>query len=103
MNNNLPKFIALEKLAKVVSYGRITLDLQLRDGNIIGITTKGNKRTMYNGSQKDDKTNAVAKNHIVTRINEQLDSNIPNSTLTFKVQTQHDKIKVVEIESEQTI
>lgn len=103
MNNNLIKFIAIEKLTKAINYGRITLDLQLRDGSIIGITTKGNKRTLYNASVKDDKDNTTAKNHIVARINDQIEKNLPKSTITFKVYSEHDKIKSIEVESEQTI
>lgn len=99
---NLAKFIALEKLLKDVGHGSVNLKFQLRDGKIVGITTRGVKKTLYNSSEKDININQVALEYIVRRISQQLESQV-NSELVFKVSNISSKIKSVEVESEQTI
>ncbi|MBI5954448.1 MAG: hypothetical protein HY865_22555 [Chloroflexi bacterium] len=100
--SNLPKFIALEKLVQTVGHGRIDLELQLRAGEIVGVTTTGSKRTLYNSSDKDTNNNQAALEYIIKRISQQLESKV-QSELVFKVDTNFDKIRSVTAESKQTI
>lgn len=100
--NNLPKFIALEKVVQTVKHGNIALELKVRDGAIVGVVTNGSKKTLYNQSTKDINTNNTAFEHILKRINQQLESQITGE-LVFKITSSKDKIKSVEITSEQTI
>jgi uncharacterized FlaG/YvyC family protein len=99
---NLTKFIALEKLVQAIGHGTVDLELQLRAGKIVGITATGNKKTVYNSSDKDINDNKAALEYIVKRINQQLATKA-QSELTFKVSSNSDKIKVVQVESKQTI
>lgn len=104
MNNasNLPKFIALERLVQAIKHGAIDLQLQLRAGQIVGITTTGSKRTLYNSSEADVNTNNAAVEYIGRRIAQQLESGVSGETV-FKVFNNKDKIKSIEVESKQTI
>ena len=102
MTNNLPKFIALEKLAQSLQHGSVHLELQLKAGQIVGVTTTGNKRTLYNSSEKDINTNQLALEYIVKRVSQQLETNTFGEII-FKVFTVKEKIKSVEVESKQTI
>lgn len=96
--SNLPKLIALETLAKKVQHGAINLSIQVRQGEIVGITAKGNKKTRYNISDKDQNTNQVALEYIASRLHQQLDGKI-DGELSFKVMNKADKIDTVELES----
>ena len=100
--SNLPKFIALERLVQTIKHGAINLQLQLRAGEIVGITTTGNKRTLYNSSDVDINTNQVAVEYIGKRISQQIESGV-SGELVFRVFNNKDKIKSIEIESKQTI
>lgn len=96
--SNLPKFIALETLAKKVQHGTINLSVQVRKGEIIGVIAKGNKKTLYNSSEKDQNTNQVALEYIASRLHQQLDGKI-DGELSFKVNNKSDKIESIELES----
>lgn len=100
--SNLPKFIALEKVVQTVGHGTIDLEFQLRAGEIVGITTTGSKKTIYNSSDKDVNNNQSALEYIIKRINQQLESKV-QSELVFKINNVSDKIKSVVVESKQTI
>lgn len=100
--SNLPKFIALEKLVQGLGHGRVDLSLQVRAGKIVTVLTSGNKRTLYNSSEKDINTNQKALEYIVKRIVQQLESGV-SSEVVFKINSAKDKIKSVEVESKQTI
>lgn len=100
--SNLPKFIALEKVVQSVKHGNIALEFKVRDGQIVGVITNGNKRTLYNQSTKDINTNDTAMEHVLKRINQQLESGV-SGELVFKIQINKDKIKSVEVSSSQTI
>lgn len=100
--NNLPKYIALEKLLQTVGHGRVNLELSLRAGEIVGVTTTGTKRTLYNSSPKDQNNNQAALEYMVRRMSAQLEK--PNSwEISFKVSGNADKIKSIEVTSLQTI
>lgn len=99
--NNLSKFIAIEKVLQSVGHGKVNLELTLRSGNIVGITTRGNKKTLYNASEKDENTNQIALAYIVKRVSQQFESST-QWELGFKVGGIADKIKVIEVESQQT-
>ena len=99
--NNLTKFIALEKLLQTIGHGKVNLDLILRAGSIVGITTRGTKKTLYNSSEKDENNNQTALEYILKRIQTQLESNTQNE-LVFKISSNSDKIRSVEVESTQT-
>lgn len=100
--SNLPKFIALEKLVQTLKHGKVGLELQLRAGEIVGVIATGNKKTLYNSSEKDINTNKTALEYILKRIKQQLESKA-SGELVFKVFNSQDKIKSVEVESKQTI
>lgn len=99
---NLTKFIALEKLLQTIGHGTVNLGLSVRAGKIVGITTTGAKKTLYNQSEKDENTNTKALEYILRRIHSQLESK-SQGELVFKIVSNFDKIKVVEITSTQTI
>lgn len=96
--SNLPKFIALETLAKKVQHGTINLELQVRKGEIISVTAKGKKKTLYNESEKDQNTNKAAIEYIVERIGKQLETRV-DGELVFKVNNKKDHISIIELES----
>lgn len=99
--NNLVKYIALEKLLQTISHGRVNLELSLRSGEIVGITTTGTKKTLYNSSAIDQNNNQVALEYLVRRISQQLE-NQNLWEITFKVNGNSDKIKTIEVTSTQT-
>lgn len=96
--SNLPKLIALEKLAQNVLHGRINIDMQVRSGGIFSITAKGNKKTLYNQSAKDINTNTEALSYLLTRIKQQV-TDKKTGVITFTVNTHEGKIKIIEVES----
>lgn len=100
--NNLPKFIALEKLLQNIKHGKVDLEFLLREGKIVGIATTGSKKTVYNQSDKDINTNEVALEYILKRITQQLESGVA-SELLFKITNERSTIKSVVVESKQTI
>lgn len=100
--SNLPKFIALEKLLTSISHGRVELDLQVRSGEIVGITAKGSKKLLYNSSEKDINTNQTALEFIVKRMSQQTEKKI-SGEVVFRVKNVEDKIKSIEVESSQII
>lgn len=102
MSNNLSKFIALEKLITAIGHGRVDLQLQLRSGGIVGVTTTGTKRTLYNMSEEDVHGNQTALEDVVKRVAQQLESGV-SSELVFRIKNFQDKIKSIEVESTQTI
>lgn len=102
MSSNLPKFIAIEKVIQTLGHGNLGLDLQVRGGKIVGIGITGSKKTLYNSSEKDVNTNQAALEYIVRRISHQLESKV-SGELIFKVHNQNDKIRTVEMESNQTL
>lgn len=100
--NNLTKYIALEKLLQTIGHGRVNLELSLRAGDIVGITTTGTKKTLYNSSAKDQNNNQVALEYIVRRISQQLE-NKSLWEINFKVSGNSDKVKSIDVTSTQTI
>lgn len=98
---NLAKFIALEKLLQTIGHGRVDLELQVRAGSIVGITTTGSKKTLYNTSEKDENDNRRALEYIVRRISQQLESR-SQWELNLKVSGNSSKIRSVEVGSTQT-
>lgn len=96
--SNLPKFIALEDLAKKVQHGTIKLDIQVRSGDIVSITAKGNKKTLYNVSEKDQNTNQIAFEYIAQRISKQLENKV-DGELVFKISNKSEIIDTIELES----
>lgn len=98
---NLSKFLALEKLLQTIGHGRVNLELNVRAGEIVGITTTGTKRTLYNQSNKDQNTNQTAFEYVVRRVGQQLTTNT-NWELEFKIAGKSDRIKSVEVTSRQT-
>lgn len=99
--NNLPKFIALEKVLQTIGHGRVNLELSLRAGDIVGITTTGTKKTLYNSSAKDENNNQVALEYIVRRISQQFKTN-GQWEINFKVNGNSVNIKSIEVTSTQT-
>lgn len=102
MKDNLPKFVALERIVQNLQHGVVNLDLRVRAGKIESFVTAGNKKTLYNSSEKDVNTNQTALEYIVKRISQQLESKTTGE-LVFKVNINQDKVKSVEVESKQTI
>lgn len=100
--NNLTKYLALEKLLQSIGHGRVNLELSLRSGDIVGVTTTGTKKTLYNSSAKDENNNQVALEYLVRRIQKQLE-NQSLWEINFKVSGNSDKVKSIEITSTQTI
>lgn len=100
--SNLEKFIALEKLIHNVGHGTLHLELQIRAGKIVGVTTSGNKKTLYNSSDKDINNNQTAMEYVVKRIMQQVDTKTTGE-LVFKVNSNSANIRSVEVESKQTI
>lgn len=98
---NLPKFIALEKLLHTIGHGRVNLDLTVRAGEIVGITTTGTKKTLYNRSTSDENTTQTALEFMVRRISQQFTTQA-SWQLDFKVSGKSDRIESVEITSSQT-
>lgn len=98
---NLPKFIALEKLLQTIGHGRVNLELNVRAGEIVGITTTGTKKTLYNQSQKDDNTSQKALEYVVRRVGQQFTTNTAWQ-LEFKICGKSDRINSVEVTSSQT-
>jgi len=101
-NGNLAKFISLEKLFTAIKHGRVELEIHLRNGEIASVITKGNKKLLFNSSEKDINNNQAALEYIVKRVGQQLEKKI-SSELIFKVRNVGDQIKSVELESTQTI
>lgn len=99
--NNLPTYISLEKLLQTIGHGRVNLELSLRAGTIVGITTTGTKKTLYNSSAKDMNNNQVALEYIVRRIQTQLESN-SKWDINFKVSGNSAKVNSIEVTSTQT-
>ncbi len=102
MSDNLAKFVSLEKLFSAIKHGRVELEVQLRNGEVASVTAKGNKKLLFNSSEKDINNNQVALEYIVKRVGQQLEKKI-SSELIFKVRNVGDQIKSVELESTQTI
>lgn len=100
--NNLPKYLALERLLQNIGHGRVNLELSLRSGDIVGVTTTGTKKTLYNSSAKDQNNNQVALEYLVRRIQKQMESN-SLWEITFKINGNSDKVKSIEITSTQTL
>ena len=100
--SNLATFISLEKLFQALQHGRAELAVQLRSGSIVSVMAKGKKRLIYNSSAKDINNNQKALQDIVKRVIEQLSSGV-TSEMTFRVKNINDKIRSVEIESDQNI
>jgi len=100
--SNLPVFLGVDKVVKAIDHGKVVLDLQVRAGRIIGVTTNGTKKTLYNTSEKDINTNQSALEYMIKRVAQQLESGV-SSELVFRVNSNQNKIKSIEVESKQTL
>lgn len=99
--SNLPTLVKLEGLVQSIKYGRAELALQVRGGEIVSVTATGKQKNLYNSSNKDVRNNRMALEDMLKRIQSQLKSGI-SSEVVFRVKNQGDKIKYIEIESDQS-
>lgn len=98
--SNLPTLVKLEKLVQSIKHGRAELGLTVRGGEIVSITATGKQKHLYNSSNKDTRNNRTALEDILKRIHSQLENKV-SSEVIFRVKNVGDKIKYVEIESDQ--
>lgn len=90
----------MEQLVQSIKHGRAELGLQVRGGEIVSITATGKQKHLYNSSNKDSRDNRMALEDILRRVQAQLKSGVA-SEVVFRVKNIGDKIKYVEIESDQ--
>lgn len=100
--NNLATYVSLDNLIQGLSHGKVELGLQVRSGSIVSMLVSGKKRLIYNSSNKDLNTNEKAIEDIARRLIQQLKSGV-SSEITFKIKNLGNKIKWIEIESDQSI